>query len=580
MRLRIFVLICFEVLFAVSTHPTPTSVHELRNWRPDRMVDCIFCLDYDDYNGFAISGCSVQKPMTCRGNACYMRQHKKANYFLYTTGCVNLTSAELESINRRTEEEKPVAKKRGRETQLCEVLKNHLTCICANRRLCNNISNADPFSEYSSDIFDNRDFNETRHFRHFLPHDPLLRYVNDIVPVPYQNVYMMRTSILSSLASCTTPSFLLLALLRWYDDCVPLNCTETEAISALRRTFSSRGTWPSVSSRPETDREVTLRVEQRAERSIAMESADSKNTHNGVTPGSVLDEKAKAVGNLKTNFKKLRALFADAKVRNDGNAVIQLDRAGPATITDVVLPEERTTMDDSFGEVSVEPSSAVATITTTRREEEARTGKRRIMRHWFDATPKNLDKFVSNFLNDPDNALLDSFWTCAEGITMLKRERLFYGLCVAALFYIIVGNFGRLACNLVGFIYPLHASHRALKSKSREQYSDWLKYWCVYSSFAVLDTFVDYYMHPYSGYWLLKCAFVGYLLAPFTQGTNYIFYNYVEPVEATIDVCVDRHNKWEKDTSLLDGTSTPTHTDEGSAEPLSAQFATAVFTIN
>uniref|UniRef100_A0A1I7ZYZ6 Uncharacterized protein n=1 Tax=Steinernema glaseri TaxID=37863 RepID=A0A1I7ZYZ6_9BILA len=213
MWLRIILFVLLGVLAVDSVGRGPSEgVSELRHWRPDRMVDCIFCLDYDDYRGFSINGCAVAKPMTCQGNACYMRQHKKANYFLYTTGCVNLTIEELEGIQQRTAEEKAVGTKRGRETQLCEVLNNHLTCLCANHHLCNNISDSAPFSEYSSDIFNNRDFQETRHFKHFLPKDPLLQYVNDIVPVPYQNVYMMRTSVLSSFASPLVGPFLLLMI--------------------------------------------------------------------------------------------------------------------------------------------------------------------------------------------------------------------------------------------------------------------------------------------------------------------------------------------------------------------------------
>ncbi|TKR81250.1 hypothetical protein L596_015152 [Steinernema carpocapsae] len=192
-------LLPFLTFSGVSAIKKPSSPSaELRDWKVDRMVDCIFCLDYDDYKGFAIAGCSVSKPMTCQGNACYMRQHKKSNYFLYTTGCVNLTSEEFESINKATAEEKPVAKKRGRETQLCEVLKDHLTCVCSNKDRCNNIANSDPFSEYSTDIFNHRNFDELRHFRYFLPEDPLLDYAEELGPMPHQNVYMMRTSVLSS----------------------------------------------------------------------------------------------------------------------------------------------------------------------------------------------------------------------------------------------------------------------------------------------------------------------------------------------------------------------------------------------
>lgn len=38
---------------------------------------CILCMDYDDYNGFDIFGCALNKTSTCYGNACYISKFLK-----------------------------------------------------------------------------------------------------------------------------------------------------------------------------------------------------------------------------------------------------------------------------------------------------------------------------------------------------------------------------------------------------------------------------------------------------------------------------------------------------------------------
>ncbi|KHN73014.1 Uncharacterized protein F46C5.2 [Toxocara canis] len=161
-----------ECIGASSNRSKPL---ELQNWELDNFVKCIFCLDYDDYHGLSIFGCSVKKPLTCLGNTCYMRQHKKNNFFLYTSGCLNFTSDEYDAVSERRRAGRVVRGATGHETQLCEVSSNMNTCICNNNDQCNNISSMEPFTELTTSLFDSVQFDELAHFRYFLPNDPLLK---------------------------------------------------------------------------------------------------------------------------------------------------------------------------------------------------------------------------------------------------------------------------------------------------------------------------------------------------------------------------------------------------------------------
>ncbi|KAL3082276.1 hypothetical protein niasHT_033081 [Heterodera trifolii] len=164
----------------------------LRIWRQDRFVRCIFCMNYDDYNNLSTYGCDRRRVATCVGNICYMRQHKKPEYFLYTSGCVNLTWSDLVTIraqisaqndqgllllnnnNNNNSNNNFSLNNNNNETQLCEVGPSVNTCICADRDRCNNVTSVEPFVEYRDTIFGAINFDELAHFRHLLPNDPIL----------------------------------------------------------------------------------------------------------------------------------------------------------------------------------------------------------------------------------------------------------------------------------------------------------------------------------------------------------------------------------------------------------------------
>ncbi|KAH7719886.1 Protein F46C5.2 [Aphelenchoides avenae] len=151
------------------------ELNELRDWREDRYVDCIFCLDYDNYQRMSIFGCAVKRTPTCRGNVCYMRQHKATSYFLYTSGCLNLTRDQYGSIQEETASAQTHVERGGTgvETQLCEVTATINTCLCANRAQCNSASSMEPFTEIKGHVLGNTNFDEVAHFKYFLPNDPV-----------------------------------------------------------------------------------------------------------------------------------------------------------------------------------------------------------------------------------------------------------------------------------------------------------------------------------------------------------------------------------------------------------------------
>ncbi|WKY15961.1 hypothetical protein Q1695_000995 [Nippostrongylus brasiliensis] len=169
-------LVLLAAIFPKSWQSNGLKVPEFRDWAEDRYIDCIFCIDYDNFKRISVTGCSSTNPITCRGNICFMRQHKSSVFFLYTSGCLNLTSSEYEEIAQEHMEISSEPRVVSRETLLCEVSKKSNTCLCSDSSRCNNVSLPAPFSEFhTSSLFSRLHFHEMLQFRMFIPHEPVLR---------------------------------------------------------------------------------------------------------------------------------------------------------------------------------------------------------------------------------------------------------------------------------------------------------------------------------------------------------------------------------------------------------------------
>ncbi|CAD5229369.1 unnamed protein product [Bursaphelenchus okinawaensis] len=171
------------LLLVVSRCSSSELRNEIRQWAEDFFLDCIFCMDYDDYKRMSIFGCTLKSTPTCKGNVCYMRQHKQGNYFLYTSGCLNLTQAQYDNIHGLIHLPNVAPDRESTNaTQLCEVTNTINTCLCTNKFSCNNVSSVEPFTEYTIPIFTDVNFDEVAHFRYFLPDDPILESIQRTGP--------------------------------------------------------------------------------------------------------------------------------------------------------------------------------------------------------------------------------------------------------------------------------------------------------------------------------------------------------------------------------------------------------------
>lgn len=110
----------------------------------------------------------------------------------------------------------------------------------------------------------------------------------------------------------------------------------------------------------------------------------------------------------------------------------------------------------------------------------------------------------------------------------VKKEWVVAGLGVFLFLLFIFGDLAGLVCNLVGFVYPAYMSFKAIETDTKDDDTQWLTYWVVYSFFSVLETFVSFLLSWIPFYFAIKLAFLFYLFSPKTRGAQNIYENFLK----------------------------------------------------
>jgi receptor expression-enhancing protein 5/6 len=125
---------------------------------------------------------------------------------------------------------------------------------------------------------------------------------------------------------------------------------------------------------------------------------------------------------------------------------------------------------------------------------------------------------------------IDDIMTIAEKKTGVQRIYIACGVVGLILVWLAFGFAAQLLANLIGFAYPAYCSMKALESKNLKDDTQWLTYWVVFAVFSILEFFTDILVGWIPFYWVIKCTFMVWCMAPFeANGSSFIYNRIIRP---------------------------------------------------
>ncbi|XP_053556630.1 receptor expression-enhancing protein 6 isoform X1 [Bombina bombina] len=135
----------------------------------------------------------------------------------------------------------------------------------------------------------------------------------------------------------------------------------------------------------------------------------------------------------------------------------------------------------------------------------------------------SLRERIKNYLNG--DSVVSRLLGKVEEKTGIKKYYLATGSVCTLGLYLIFGYGASLVCNLIGFVYPAYTSIKAIESADKKDDTIWLTYWVVYGVFSVVEFFSDIFLFWFPFYYLGKCAFLLWCMAPFSWNGSQILYD-------------------------------------------------------
>ena len=100
---------------------------------------------------------------------------------------------------------------------------------------------------------------------------------------------------------------------------------------------------------------------------------------------------------------------------------------------------------------------------------------------------------------------------------------------------VISGFFAEEITNLIGTLYPVFGSLKAIESLDLDEDVQWLCYWVIFFLFQILDMFSGWILLLFPFYFVFKLCVLLWLLLPVTKGARLVYYNLIKEMMLTLE---------------------------------------------
>ena len=96
-------------------------------------------------------------------------------------------------------------------------------------------------------------------------------------------------------------------------------------------------------------------------------------------------------------------------------------------------------------------------------------------------------------------------------------------------FYFFLNIYLYFSSDLVGYVYPVYASIKAIETDEKDDDTQWLTYWLIFSTFKIFEGIAGQLIQFIPFYHMFKVLFLIYAYYPTTKGATVVYTTFFRP---------------------------------------------------